>query len=229
MAESKITARAGNSTVQIDNSQVVRLANRITDGAVETFMAAAHKQLDPVVASAKTELWPRKTGRSQAATYIEDRIAPTFAEVVALNPVPYTFKLRFSVVTAATIDRESAQQGARIWGRLEPYVDRVNPTDRTLRGPHAGKGGARRRAASHFAPMATDGRWSGWWLRADPSQQAVRNAYKADMIDRHGTGAPTEQLAGKHVWNTRVRNPARKREAALIDDARAALDTLARG
>ena len=88
---------------------------------------------------------------------------------------------------------------------------------------------ARRRVASHFAPMATDGRWQGWWLRADPSQQAVRNAYKRDMIERHGTGAPTEQLAGKHVWNTRVRNPARKREAAVIEDSRAALDTLAGG
>lgn len=231
MAGGNIVERRGNATVEIDESQLIALANRITDGAVQTFIDAAHRQMDPVVREARSDkqLWPRRTGRSQAATHTEDRVRPTFVEVVALNPVPYTFSLRFSVVTSDTIDRESRQVAARTWGHLGAKVDRVNPTGRTLRGPFAGKAGARARVASHFIEQASNGVWTKWWPRMDPSEESMRRSHKANLIDRHGTGAPNEQLAGKHVWSTRVRTPLRRREAALIAETRGALDRLAEG
>ena len=231
MARDHIVERRGNATVEIDQAQLIALANRITDGAVQTFIDAAHRQMDPVVREARTDkhLWPRRTGRSQEATHTEDRVGPSFVEVVALNPVPYTFSLRFSVVTSDTIDRESRQVAARTWGRMGAKVDRVNPTDRTLRGDFAGKGGARARVAWHFIEEASNGVWKKWWPRATPSEESMRRSHKANLIDRHGTGAPSEQLAGKHVWSTRLRWPLRRREAALIADARKALDRLAKG
>jgi hypothetical protein len=228
----RIVARQGAATIEIDQREVIALANRITDGAVHTFMRAAHKQMDPVVKDARgnSMLWPRRTGKSQDATHVVDRISPTVLEVVALNPVPYTFKLRFSVVTSDIIDREARQFGAQSWARMAAKVDRVNPSDRSLKGPYAGRGGARRRVANHFAEEATRGVWKGWWPKGNEvGEDTMRRAHKRSLFDRHGQGAPSEAVAGKHVWSHRVRTPLRKREAALIEDARDALDQLAEG
>lgn len=227
----RIVERAGQATVEIDQREVLALADRITGGAVRSFLDAAHRQMDPVVESARSErdLWPRRTGASQEATHSEERLRPKFVELVALNKVPYTYMMRFSVVTSDTIDRESRQVAARTWGNLRRYVERVNPSDRSLRGPHRGQAGARRRVASHFIREASGGLWTKWTPREDPTEDALRRAWKSALIRRHGTGAPNEQLAGKHVWSTRVRWPLRRGEKALIADARAALDKLAEG
>lgn len=229
--DDRIVARSGSSTVEIDNTEVMRHIDRLTRGAVTTFLRAAHRQMDPIVGEARTDrmLWPRRTGASQDATTIVDRLRSDVIETTALNRVPYTYKLRFSVVTSAAIDREARTLAARTWGVLGPYVDRVNPADITRRGPYAGKRGARRRVASHFIEQASGGLWTKWWPKEEPSQEAMRRAHKASLISRHGTGAPSEQLAGKHVWSTRVRNPVRRREMAVFEEAREALDRLAEG
>lgn len=230
MAGDRIVARQGRNAVEVDNSQIRRLADRITGGAVETFIRAAHRQMDPVVNDARSDatLWPRRTGKSQAATVTEDRVRPKFIEVVALNPVPYTYKLRFSVVTAGAIDREARREAGRVWGQLGPYVERVAADDITKSGRYKGQRGAGARVANHY--MKTHGDpWGKWWPRERPSEDSLRRGLKFNLVNRHGRGAPSEQLAGKHVWSTRVRNPIRKRESALIDDARGALDSLAKG
>jgi hypothetical protein len=229
----RIVARSGSAVIEIDQSEVIAQIDRITKGAVNTFLKAAHGQMDPVVAEAKSDrtLWPRRTGASQGATVIVDRIGADSLEVVALNRVAHTFKLRFSVVTAGTIDREARQVAASIWSRLGPRVDRAGQRgDVTQRGKFRGRSGAKRRVAHHwFRAHAAAEPWGKWWLKADPSEEVIRRGVKANLINRHGTGAPSEAMAGKHVWSTRVRNPVNKRAAAVIAESREALDILARG
>lgn len=227
----RIVERSGVATIEVDQSQVMAQIDRITKGAVSSFLKAAHRQMDPVVLDARSnrQLWPRRTGASQAATMTIDRIKGGDLEVVALNRVPYTFKLRFSVVTSATIDNESRQVAASTWARLGPYLDRLSADDVSKSGPNKGKRGERRRVASRYIAWASGGIWTKWWPKAAPSEAAMRRSHKANLIGRHGTGAPNPQIAGKHVWNTRVRNPVRKRTDAVIEESRQALDTLAGG
>ena len=123
----RIVERSGVATIEVDQSQVMAQIDRITKGAVSSFLKAAHRQMDPVVLDARSnrQLWPRRTGASLAATMTIDRIKGGDLEVVTLNRVPYTYKLRFSVVTSATIDNEARQIAASTWERMAPYVERV--------------------------------------------------------------------------------------------------------
>ena len=229
----RIVERSGVATIEVDQSQVMAQIDRITKGAVSSFLKAAHRQMDPVVLDARSnrQLWPRRTGASLAATMTIDRIKGGDLEVVALNRVPYTYKLRFSVVTSATIDNEARQIAASTWERMAPYVERVgNDGDVTQDGPYAGRRGAKRRVAHWYLRESGGGLFRRKWaFKEDPSEDVIRRIVKRDLISRHGTGAPNPQIAGKHVWNTRVRNPVRKRTDAVIEESRQALDTLAGG
>jgi hypothetical protein len=218
MADEKIRVTAGRATVEIDQTAVIQQIDKILDGAVRTFLTAAHRQMDPVIEGEDVRrLWPRRTGASAAATREEDRIGPTFVELVALNDVPYTYQLRFSVVTEAGILRESSDIANRTWSKLEPYVERGTTPK------------ARRALARRWIGEASGGLMQGWWSGAEPSARSIYDRHKRGLNESHGRGAPSERLAGKHVWSTLVRNPLKKREAALIEEARDALDTLTKG
>lgn len=238
MTKNVVTAKAGTSTVEFDLREVMAIADRMTKGAVSTFVKAAHRQMDPVVSDATTnqQLWPRRTGASQAGTVIEDRITPDSIRVTALNRVPHTYRLRFSIKTSDAIDQEAREFARTTWERLAEYVDRVgnenNVTRKSTRGtsrPYAGHGGAKQRVAHRFIGMASRDVWNKWWLRGVPSEEVIRAGMKGNLIWRHGKGAPNAEMAGKHVWSARVRQPVKRREAALIDEARDALDKLAKG
>lgn len=231
-----VSAAAGTSKVIFDLREVMAEVDRITAGAASTFIKAAHRQMDPVVAEARTgKLWPVRTGASKAATETQDRIEPDYIKVVALSTLARTYRIRWSVRTAESLDNEARNWSAALWGKLAPYLARVNPTDASLRGPYAGRSGARRRLTSwalRSKPRGLDlsgGDTFGWKSKAEPSQEALRHLWRGTLHGRHGQGAPTTALAGKQVWGELVRKPAKAREQAVIDEARDALDKLAGG
>ncbi len=61
------------------------------------------------------------------------------------------------------------------------------------------------------------------------AQAKIRRYYQRRLWRRHGKGAPTERLAGKHVWTTLIRNPARERRPMLIVRLQGDLKALAGG
>jgi len=226
-----IKVQTGGAKVEISQAEIMALADRLTSGALSTFTRAAHRQMDPVVQDARTDraLWPIRSGRSIGATFTADRLGPSSVSVTAYSKLPYVYRMRYSRLTTAAIDGDAREFAAKVSRALRPYVARVNPTDRTLRGRFRGKGGAEARVAHHFMKRASGGTWSGWRTDAKPTEDAIRRSRKGGLIRAHGTGAPSEAVAGKHVWSVRVRRPAKKREGALIEEARDALDTLAGG
>lgn len=217
MSDAHITVSTGAVAITIDQPGVMAQLDRMVGGAVRTFLDAAHRQMDPVVEQARTtaHMWPRRTGRSQESTREVERVGDGFVELVAVNDVPYTYRLRFSVVTRDTIETEPTEVANRTWANLAPYVERGN-TER-----------ARKRIARQWIAQASGGLIKGWWWGRDPSARAIRDMWHRQLTDSHGSGAPNERLAGKHVWSTLVRNPLKKREAALVAESRAALDSLA--
>lgn len=219
MGQDIITARAGSATVTIDQRQVMEQVKRIEEGAMATFLTAAHRQVDPVVDNARTNLdaWPRRTGRSAAATRVEERLGPDFIEVLALNDTPYVYKMRFSRLTRETIETEPTQVANRTWATLGPMVDRGTTSK------------ARRAIARKNIEKASGGLISGWWFGRDPSARAIRDLWHRQLLENHGTGAPNERVAGRNVWSETVRKPMKRREKALIAEARDALAKLAEG
>lgn len=226
-----IKVQTGGVQIEISQDEVLALADRITGGALRTFTRAAHRQMDPVVEEARTnrQLWPIRTGRSIGATFTEDRLARDSVSVTAFSKLPYVYRMRYSRMTSTAIDEDARTFAEKVHAALEPYLRRVNPTDRTLRGPFKGRGGARARVAHWHMKRASAGLWSGWRSDERPTQDAIRRARKGGLIRAHGQGAPSEAVAGKHVWSVRIRRPAKRREGALIEEARAALDKLAEG
>lgn len=231
-----IKVQTGGVKIEITQAEVLALADRLTGGALRTFTAAAHRQMDPVVDSARTDraLWPIRSGQSIGATFTRDTLGPESVSVTAYSKLPYVYRMRYSRLTSAAIDGDAREFAAKVHRALRPYLARVNSTDRTLQKQRNGRSfkgqrGAEARVAHWHMKRASSGLWSGWRSDEKPTYDAIRRARKGGLIRAHGKGAPSEAVAGKHVWSVRVRRPAKRREGALIDEAREALDKLAEG
>ena len=212
----RVTAKSGKASIQIDQAQLMAQVDRILGGSLGTFVRAARRQMDPVVHSATTDqlMWPRRTGRSQASTVVVERMSSDAVEVVALNAVPYTYKVRFSVVTRATMNREARQVATRTWANLAPHLAGTTSVAQ------------QKVLARKFISEASGGLIGGWYSRSVPSARAIYDRWLSGLRWRHGTGAPNETVAGRAVWSERMRKPLKKRENALINEAREALTKL---
>lgn len=58
------------------------------------------------------------------------------------------------------------------------------------------------------------------------SQDAIRAFWRRKLAAAHGKGAPTEELAGKHIWTELVRAPLKADQPALVRDAQRELSEL---
>ena len=212
----RIVAKAGKATIEIDQAAVMAQVDRILGGSLSTFVNAARRQMDPVVKDATTDrtMWPRRTGRSQAGTHVVERLSTDAVEVVALNEVPYTYKVRFSVVTRATMNREARQVAARTWSNLAPHLAGATSVAQ------------QKLLTRKFIKEASGGLIGGWYSRATPSARAIYDRWLSGLRWRHGTGAPNETVAGRSVWSERMRKPLKRREDALISESREALTKL---
>ena len=212
----RIVAKAGKATIEIDQSAVMAQVDRILGGSLSTFVTAARRQMDPVVKDATTDrlMWPRRTGRSQAGTHVVERLSSDAVEVVALNEVPYTYKIRFSVVTRESINRESRQVANRIWSNLEPHLAGATSVAQE------------KVIARKYINEASGGLMAGWYYRTRPNARTIYDRWIRGLRWRHGTGAPNETVAGRNVWSELIRKPLKRREDALISEAREALTKL---
>ena len=222
-ARDKVVARVGGARVEIDNTELRLLADRITQGAVSTFLRAAHRQADPIVEAARTEreLWPIRTGRSIAGTHIRETVTADRVAVTVYSDQPYTYRIRYSVRTAEEMQRSAREMAAAVWAEAGPMLTARDPEDRAAQG---------RWAISRF--FEADRRWQpiAWPAKLGVPTEEGLAAYQLRLWRRsHGRGAPNERLAGRNVWSVRIRQPMKRAEPALIDEARAALERLAGG
>lgn len=62
---------------------------------------------------------------------------------------------------------------------------------------------------------------------AGTNPAALANAIRREMIRKHGSGAPSEAVAGKHAWTLTVQRPAKAALAELLPRLRASMGRLA--
>lgn len=223
MSADRITERHGAARVEVDNAEVMRVVDKITDGALGTFMRAAHRQMDPVVDDAP-RLWPVRSGRSARANVVEERVQPDEASLVARNTTSYGYMIKFSVRTPASIEGEvrdiATRQASQWYQAIWWYAKRGN-TETT-----------QAKIANHFIGRLTGGVLTYWGSKAFTEANLGARLAKltaARLKAVHGRGAPSEQLAGRNVWQMLVARPVKAREDAVIEESREALDRLARG
>lgn len=219
----RVNARVGQAQIEIIQPDLRRLADQITSGAVESFIRAARRQTDPIVSEGKSQrsLWPIRTGRSIGATRIRETVTRDEVAVTVLSEEPYTYKIRYSVRTAKEMDRSAALRASAIWSAVGVGVSRgKTPQTRAKIG---------RRLIALFTRKTYDR--ALWWPlnRGEPTERGIADYQRSRWTKSHGAGAPSEALAGRNVWSTRIRKPMKRAEKKLIDEAGAALAKLAGG
>ena len=235
-----IKATEGNVTIGIDDTEIRELADRITQGAVTTFLTAARRQMDPTVAEGRS-LWPTDTGATAAGLHILDRVTPEKVSVTAYGATKKTYMQKFSRRTEDNIRAEAQAFATALWPRLSHYTDRGTDTGAKIRIAHwflrnAGSSppaSARSRAQwtreGGAWPDLSGGDLRGWYSNTPVTAESVRRERLGRLFSHHGKGAPTETLAARNVWSAVIRAPARKRQKLVIAEARDALDKLAKG
>ena len=95
----------GAATVTVLDEEVVALGDRVTKGAVSSFLRAARGVMSEVVDEA-IPLWPVKTGRSRDSMRIDDRLTTDRLSVIASNAASYGYFIKYSLRTKKEIDAE---------------------------------------------------------------------------------------------------------------------------
>lgn len=211
------TIRAGAVTATVDLDEMLALIDRVTDGAATTFVSAARRIMDDErTAVQQTQArWSDDTGASRAGLRVVASIKTGDISVSTVAGTPYTYKIKYSALTAADIEADATELANRTWAKLGPIVDRGNTVD------------SRRKLARRHMAEASGGALRGWWPRVDPSVRALRDWQLSRLHWLHGRGAPSQALAGRHLWSTQVARPLKVREAELVDEVRDAVNRLA--
>lgn len=198
------TFRSGQSSITVDQADLIKKLDSVTDGAASSFIDRANDVLDTIEPPARTR-WPVRTGKSKAAFGRRQKLTPDAIEVALENSAQaprwgaYAYRIRWSVRTKAGLDAEAAQ--------MRPDSQEVQDYWREARA--AGK--VKRRKPGQKSKMNL----SVWW--------------RSKLTARHGQGAPTEELAGKQPWRVLVRDPGMKQSDALVKDLQTDLAKLAGG
>tara|TARA_R110002167_G_scaffold42219_2_gene128381 strand:+ start:8 stop:598 length:591 start_codon:yes stop_codon:yes gene_type:complete len=189
----------GAATVTVLDDEVVALGDRVTKGAVSSFLRAARGVMSEVVDEA-IPLWPVKTGRSRDSMRIDDRLTTDRISVIASNASGYGYFIKYSLRTKEQLDAEAKRVG------YNAGTDAAERTETRI---------AYATFARKFNRRASPGELAAFW--------------RSRLTRFHGKGAPSERVAGKNVWAWQVKRPAKQHEAELIAEARADLDELAKG
>lgn len=172
----KTRATAGHLTVTVDDTALVKMLDRVTNGAASHFIEAVETDMGEVrVAALPT--WPVRTGESRAGLSVGHEVRPDKVLVSITDREDYTYKVRWSVRTKDSLDAEIEEAAAR-GGDTE-------------------------------------------------AQAKIRKYYQRRLWKRHGKGAPSDKLAGRHVWTTLVRTPLKRRRPALMKLLQTDLERLA--
>lgn len=111
------TFREGAAQITVDQDDLIRLLDRVSEGAATQFFGHSDMFLDVIERDAH-RAWPVRTGRSKAAFRRERRITEVRLDNVLLNDArnrwgAYAYKIRWSVRTKASLDAEAARVAAR--------------------------------------------------------------------------------------------------------------------
>lgn len=214
------TYTSGGASITVDDAAVVRVLDRVSDGAATTFIDTTSRLLKGIEANAVSK-WPVRTGASKRGFQVRADVGDNRVQTRLLNTATgptgrgYAWFVRYSVRTRRGLQREIDQVRA-IAQQAEAYAARGGSTEvrRYLF----------RQKALQLLEAAS--------LR-EPFMQRVNDAdglvdtYRRMLERSHGQGADSEALAGKSVWSLYVRRPANKAKPQVIRTLREQLRALA--
>jgi len=94
--------------VQVDDSALLALIDRLSEGAGSAFIGAMRPPLERIRGDAQAK-WPVRTGQSKASFKITEQVTETEIAVSLLNDAssaawgPYAYKIRYSIWTKADL------------------------------------------------------------------------------------------------------------------------------
>lgn len=111
------TYRKGAGTIEVDQADLLATLDKVSDGAAGRFVARTSTALEEIRQGAVGR-WPVKTGKSRDAFRLASAITPTAAEVRIDNAAnsngwPYAVRMKYSVRTEESLDREAEAAGRR--------------------------------------------------------------------------------------------------------------------
>lgn len=110
--------RSGAATVIVEQGNLRRALDRVSDGAASSFISNVDRVLDPI-RDAAVQRWPVATGRSKRAFQRVHNITENHIEVAERNTARsgrfgfYAFRIRFSVRTRQSLEAEVERMAAR--------------------------------------------------------------------------------------------------------------------
>ena len=212
---------SGAATIAVDDAAVVRLLDRVSDGAASQFIDTTSKVLDEVKTGAVAR-WPVATGASRAGFRVEADVGTGAVRTRLLNTAEkngrgYGWFVRYSVRTTESLKAEIDGFGAMA-RRAEAAVNAQD--DDARRSQFIAVLVAMHRR-SNFGSLPL--------IKGAENAEAITRRYAAQLRKRHGSGAPDESLAGVNVWARFVRKPARKATKQIVGTLQDQIARLARG
>lgn len=104
--------------VQVDDSPLLALIDRLNDGAGSAFIAAMTPPLEQIRGDAQQK-WPVRTGTSKKSFRITKEVSEKEIKVSLLNDAsstawgPYAYKIRYSIWTKADLARKVDEAASR--------------------------------------------------------------------------------------------------------------------
>ncbi len=199
MAKGTTTIKSGGVTATVNQRSLLKSYDSVTKGATSQFVARAEAGLLPIKSAAEMR-WPVRSGRSRDDIHIRTTFATSAIRVGIHNRVPYTRYIRFSKRLGSELTREARQTGAAIaGGGTPPGLE----------------------DATRIGSIVLFRRFG----RRPTAEEATKWA-RARLTWRHGRGAPSEALRGKHAWSTLVGRPFKADSRTIATDLQRSMDGL---
>jgi len=214
------TYTSGPASISVDDAEVVRHLDRVSDGAASQFVDVTGRLLRGIQSNAVSK-WPVRTGASKRGFSVVADVGEGQIRTRLLNTATgsngkgYAWFVRYSVRTRRGLQRELDQvreiaQEAEAYSARggSPQVRRYLFRQRALEGL---------RRASLSEPLMR---------RVDNAAELVET-YRRLLERAHGQGADSEALAGKSVWSLYVRRPANKAKEQVVSTLQEQINALA--
>lgn len=110
------TYRSGSAAITVEQTAMLRLLDRVSDGAGTQFVERARAELGAIMASA-VDQWPVRTGLSKSSFRLRVEITESELRVAIGNPARAStwpvHKIRWSVRTKESLDAEVRSRAAQ--------------------------------------------------------------------------------------------------------------------
>jgi len=112
------TYRAGKASLTVDQDDLIRKLDTVTDGAASSFIRRSRMELEPIQKAAEPQ-WPVRTGESKRSFLVRHQLRQDRIDVDLANKAHqarfgfYALRIRYSVRTRASLDREISKHALR--------------------------------------------------------------------------------------------------------------------